>query len=238
MKHLAGVFLLALVLACGDSASGLPAIRVLAWDDQVAARKLALACGSESVEITGLHPSKRGRPIKLAGGEEALFIRALDKPAVEGKPVQRACSIGSTVLNPLVVLLPDPADPTGVRPMIIDDDPKGFAWGSYRFLNATSQEIVVQCEKTARKVPAGWKPVELQPGGATRGMSVLFGAASNMSKPIYSAIWEFDPDIRTLCFLVPGTDPGQSPVAVKAIPEDRKTALSGTPEKQEGAGAP
>lgn len=205
------------------SASALPPVRLLAWDDQVAGRKLALTNGNEVVEITGLHPSKRGRPIKMSGGEGPLFILALDKPPVDGKPVQRAFAIGSAVGNPLVVLLPDPSDPTGVRAMTIDDDPKGFAWGSYRFLNATSKEIVIQLEKTVRPVPPGWKPVELLPGGATRGVPVIFGTAGRMTKPVYSAVWEFDPGIRTLCFLVPGTDPGQSPIAVKAIPEDRNT---------------
>ncbi|RYD46203.1 MAG: hypothetical protein EOP85_07915, partial [Verrucomicrobiaceae bacterium] len=181
--------------------SALPSIRVLAWDDQIAARKLALAKGSEVMAITELHPSKRGRPIKLPGGDEKLFIRALDKPPVDGKPVQRAFTIAASVGSPLVLLLPDPSDPTGVRAMAIDDDPKGFAWGSFRFLNATSQEIVVQLEKTARPVPAGWKPVEMLPGGTTRGIPVLFGTAGRMTKPVYSAVWEFDPGVRTLCFL-------------------------------------
>ena len=207
-----------------QAASALPPVRVLAWDDQVAARRLALASGSEVVEITGLHPSKRGLPLKIAAAEEKLFIRALDKPNVDGKPVQRAFTISPSVGNPLLVLLPDPSDPTGIRAMAIDDDPKNFAWGSFRFLNATSQEIVVQIEKAVRPVPPGWKPVELLPGGATRGMSVLFGTAGRMNKPVYSAVWEFDPAVRTLCFLVPGTDPGRSPIAVKAIPEDRKSA--------------
>ncbi|RYD22275.1 MAG: hypothetical protein EOP88_08700 [Verrucomicrobiaceae bacterium] len=215
--------LTALSFSLHQAASALPPVRILAWDDQVATRRLALASGSEVVEIAGLHPSKRGKPIKLAGSEEKLFIRALDKPPVDGKPVQRAFSISATVGNPLVILLPDPSDPTGIRAMTIDDDPKGFSWGSYRFLNATSQEIVVQLEKTARPVPPGWKPVELLPGGATRGIPAMFGTAGRMNKPVYSAVWEFDPGVRTLCFLVPGTDPGRSPIAVKAIPEERKT---------------
>ncbi len=215
---------LTLVLSISHFVSALPPVRVLAWDDQVAGRKLALTSGSEVVEITGLHPSKRGLPIKLSGDEGKLFIRALDKPPVDGKPVQHAFAIGSAVGHPLVVLLPDPSDPTGIRAMTIDDDPKGFAWGSYRFINATSEEIVIQLEKTVRQVPPGWKPVELLPTGATRGVPVIFGKAGRMTKPIYSAVWEFDPGIRTLCFLVPGTDAGRSAIVVKAIPEDRKAA--------------
>jgi len=236
MKSRPVILWLALVLICCHSASALPPIRVLAWDDQIAGRKLALATSTQAVEITGLHPSKRGRPIKLAGAEEALFIRALDKPPVDGKPVQRGCTISSSVRYPLVVLLPDPSDLTGVRTMIIDDDPAGFAWGSYRFLNATSQEIGIYLEKTTRQLPVGWKPVDLLLGGETRGIPVIFGTVGEGAKPIYSAVWEFDPNIRTLCFLVPSTDPGQSPVLVKAIPEDRKAVVPVPPEAGAGAG--
>lgn len=216
------------------AASALAPLRVLAWDDQVASRRLALAGGSEVLEITGLHPSKRGRPMKVPVVDGKVFLRALDKPPVDGKPVQRAITISPGVENPLLVLLPDPSDPTGIRALAIDDDPKGFTWGSYRFLNATSREIVVQLEKKTLAVPPGWKAVELQPGGATRGIPVIFGTAGRMTKPAYSAVWEFDPGIRTLCFLVPGTDPGRSPISVKAIPEDRTaTARENAGDKEE-----
>jgi hypothetical protein len=44
-----------------------------------------------------------------------------------------------------------------------------------------------------------------------------------MEKPLYSAVWEYDTGIRTLCFIVPGADPQVAPVAMKAVPEDRRT---------------
>jgi hypothetical protein len=105
----------------------------------------------------------------------------------------------------------------------MDDNPAGFNWGTYRFFNATPKELVVQLEKKAVRVPAGWKPVDLDLGGETRGIGARIALSESIEKPIYSAVWEYNTEVRTLCFLVPGTDLRLSPVAFKAVPEDRLT---------------
>lgn len=197
--------------------------RVLAWDDAVAARKLALVSGASSVAITGMHPSKRTGPLRLKAGGP-LMLRALDRPAgADGKPVERACAVPAAILKPLLVLLPDDSHPTGLRVLVADDNPAGFRWGSYRFLNATSKNLVVQLEKKAVRVPQGWKPVDLDLGGDKRGFGARVAVEETIETPVYTAIWEYDPEVRTLCFVVPGTDPRLGPVAFKAVPEDRIT---------------
>lgn len=197
--------------------------RVLAWDDAIAARKLALVSGGSVVAITGMHPLKRTPPISLKGAAPYL-IRALDvQPGPDGKPADRGFVIPESVKTPLLVILPDTTNPAGVRVLVIDDSPAGFKWGSYRFINATPKELVVQMERKAIRVPAGWKPVDLDLGGETRGVGARIALAEAIETPLYSAVWEYDTDVRTLCFIVPGENPEQSPVAFKAVPEDKLT---------------
>ncbi|OYV03747.1 MAG: hypothetical protein CFE26_20530 [Verrucomicrobiales bacterium VVV1] len=215
-------FTLAVFLISHAFASAAPLIRVLAWDAPVAARKLALASGGSVVEITGMHPEKRTSQIQLKG-DGPIQLRALDRKNAEGKAAERACTIPATMAHPLLLLMADAADPTGLRVIVFDDDPAGFHWGSYRFLNATPKELVVQLEKKVVRVPTGWVPVDLDLGGETRGIGARLALAEAMEKPLYSAVWEYDTGIRTLCFIVPGADPQIAPVAMKAVPEDRRT---------------
>ena len=79
----------------------------------------------------------------------------------------------------------------------------------------------MQLEQKAVKIPAGWKPVDLNLGGETRGIGARVALAEAIENTIYSAVWEYNKDVRTLCFLVPGTDPRLSPVAFKSVPEDK-----------------
>lgn len=197
-------------------------LRVLAWDEEIAARKLALVSGGTALEIPGMHPSKRTKPLSFKP-DAPVLIRALDKPpGADGKPIDRACPIPESVKFPLIVILPDSAHPTGVRLLVVDDNPSGFRWGSYRFLNASPKELVVQMEQKAIRVPVGWKPVDMDLGGETRGVGARIALSEAIEKPLYSAVWEYDTDVRILCFLVPGTDPRLSPVDFKAIPENRR----------------
>jgi hypothetical protein len=157
--------------------------------------------------------------LKTAGPYQ---IRALDKnPGPDAKPIELTCPIPETVEKPLIVLLPDKVHPSGIRVIVVDDNPDGFRWGTFRFLNATPKELVVQLEKKAVKVPIGWKPVDIDLGGETRGIGARIALSESIEVPLYSAVWEYKADIRTLCFLVPGDDPRLSPVAFKAIPEDK-----------------
>jgi hypothetical protein len=214
--------LLALVVLCHAVASAAPPIRVLAWDAEIAARKLVLVSGESVVEVVDMHPEKRTASFRLKG-DAPVKLRALDLKTDDGKPVETACDIPAGMNRPLLVLMPDKANPTGLRVFVFNDDPAGFRWGSYRFLNATPKELVVQLEKKAVKVPTGWKAVDLDLGGETRGVGARVALSESIEKPLYSAVWEYDTDIRILCFIVPSTDPRLGPVTMKAIPEDKRT---------------
>lgn len=195
--------------------------RVLAWDDSTAARKLAIVSDSTQVEIIGMHPLKRTSPFQIKGSPP-FFVRALDKPSgADGKPVQLAFTIPDSFTHPLLLIIPDESQPTGVRTLILDDNPAGFHWGGYRFLNATPKELAIRLEDKAVRVPTGWKPVDLDLGGETRGVAVAAVLTDDLGKQLYSAVWEYDKNVRTLVFMIVGTDPRFSPVLFKAIPQDK-----------------
>lgn len=196
--------------------------RVLAWDDAVAARKLALVRGKEVVELEGLHPSKRSEPLKL-GGEGPLMLRALDRTSDEGTPAQRECPSADNLDHPLLLVMPDEDHPTGLRIVALNDDPQGFRWGTYRFLNATPKPLALRLENKSVRLPSGWKPTDLRLTGETRGIGAMIAALESLKRPLYSAVWEHDPDVRTLCFIVPGTDPRLGPIEIKAVPQERAT---------------
>lgn len=220
------------LLLCHGFLGAAPAPRVLAWDYAVAERKLALASAESAIELTRMHPLKRTAPVRLKGAGP-FVIRALDKaPDAEGKLPSRPLAIPESIKYPLLVLMPDDSHPTGIRLLVVDDDPAGFGWGTYRFLNATPKDLVVQLENKALKIPTGWKSVDLNLGGERRGIGTRIALAEQIEKPLYSAVWEYDPDLRTLCFLVPGDDPRLSPVVFKAIPEDRLALQLDTPASQ------
>jgi hypothetical protein len=123
------------------------------------------------------------------------------------------------------------------RVLAWDDDAQGFAWGSYRYMNATPKDIVVQMEQKAVKVSAGWKAVDLNLGGETRGIGAGVTLAKSIETVLYSAVWEYDAYERTLCVIVPGTDPRLGPIAFKAVLEDKIGYELDTKEEKKAIGA-
>lgn len=196
-------------------------LRALAWNEEIAARDLAIIAGASSVKLQDLHPTKRTSPLPIKRSAE-MFIRALDKPALpDNRPCQIPCKVPESMTHPLLVILPDESHPTGLSILVVDDNPAGFKWGSHRFINTTPKSLLIRMENRVVKIPEGWKPVDVTLEGSTRGIPVLIALEEHSDQALYSAVWEHNTDIRTLCFLVPGTDTRESPVAFKSIPEDR-----------------
>ncbi|MEO5712847.1 MAG: hypothetical protein ABIT37_05105 [Luteolibacter sp.] len=201
-------------------------VRVLAWDDAIAGMRLALGDAKGSSVIESMHPSKRTRIYQLTAGEKPLVVEALDKKDPEGRPYTNEIKIPERIKQPLLVILPDAKAPTGVRLFVLDDDTSSFAWGSTRFINATGKQLVYVQEKKIVHLPSSWDPVQTDPGGTTRNMEVKFYFHDQPARAFYSAIWEYNTDLRMLVFLLPGEDPRSGPVAMKMIPEDRRLVLA------------
>jgi len=200
-------------------------LRFLAWDADVAARKVGVKNGKDVVELKGLHPGQRTKAIQAAGTAEApLQLLALDRLSADGKPTAADIKVPGDMKSPLVLIIPDPKHPSGLRTFVVEDNPGNFKWGTVRLLNATGKVLMMKHDKEVVTLPAAWTPVDLNPGGAERNVGVQLALKDNPKALIYSAVWEHDPAVRKLVFIVPGADVTTGVVDFKVVPEDRRVA--------------
>jgi hypothetical protein len=202
-------------------------VRFLAWDDSVAAREVALIDGGGGAQpVRDLHPLQRSPALPAPAGE-GLKLRLLDRQDDSGRPVELAVRLSAGIQRPLVLLLPDPTAPGGLRGHALEDSDVSFRWGSFRVLNASGQALTIRLGGKRHALPAGWTPLDLHPEGGGA-LPVALVAAADAKRPLYAGAWKPDPDLRRLVIVVPGTDPRHGPLALKVIPEDRR-ALAETP---------
>lgn len=197
--------------------------KLLAWDEAVAARKLAWVSGDKEVPIKDLHPLRRSHGYPGGAPGTQLVIRALDRTAKEGEPpVTLSCSVPQSMDRPLILLVPDQSTPTGLKALVIDDSETGFAWGTIRFINVTPEELYVLCDKKAVAVPKGVKPVDVRPGGEERNIGIRIDFAKQSGVPVYTSLWEYRDDTRSLVFVTPSGDEKRlGEVGIKVIPESK-----------------
>lgn len=221
------------VLVCGAAAHAVE-MRILAWDGAVAERPLVWVHGEKTTDILDLHPLKRSKAYPGPAKDAPVVIRALDRPQKDGKPeAEFQCAVAPGLRRPLLILLPDPVAPSGLRGLVIEDDASSFAWGTMRFLNASGQEVVVQVDQKAVKVPTGWKPVDLRPEGSSRNLGIRIALAATIETPAYTSVWEHREDSRSLLFVLRGADSRLGSLMVKAIPEMKGVENDATVTKAE-----
>jgi len=194
----------------------------LAWDETIAAGRFAVLEGADTKEIKNLHPLQRSAAVSASPAEGTIRLRALDKKSAEGKPIDFAVKIDAAITHPLVLLLPDAKAPAGVTGLVIEDNTTSFPWGSFRLLNATGKSMAFGLGTERKMLPAGWKPVDVKPSGS-QPLPVWFALPVEPVKPLYTAVWPVDPNTRRLVILVPSTEARLGPLALKVIPEDRRT---------------
>lgn len=198
-------------------------IKFLPWDHTVAARKLAFSDGKDVIELQDLHPDKRSKSQNWAGGEVPPMIVALDRTKDDGTPVTVPIKLASGIKSPLVLILPDPGNPSGLRSYVIEDNSGSFGWGTVRFINATGKELLVRQDKDVKKLPKTWQTTDISPGGNSRNLGIQMASPDDLSTVLYSAVWEHDPEIRKLVIIVPAAGTGSGALDLKIIPEDRRT---------------
>lgn len=213
-----------LLLAFQGSLAAAP-YRFLSFDESISNRKLAVKKGEEIVEIKDLHHLKRSPSINVPE-DIPLTLVALDKTSPDGKQVSVDAKLPAGVTNPLVLILPDTSNPTGVRPYVIEDNAGRFRWGSIRFLNATGKPVMTKVDKKVAELPAGWTPVDVDPGGDMRNMGIQAAYKAAPTQILYSAVWEHNPDVRELVIVLPGTNARTGEMEFKIIPEDRKVVAA------------
>jgi len=201
-------------------------ISVLPWDQETAARKFQIAYGKKIVKIGYLHPSARSARIKLPNDAEGLRLIATDRKNADGTPAAVPLVLPEGIKTPLLLIIPDKDENTGVRVRILEDDLQSFKWGTIRLLNATPQPLVFRWGKDTRPLPADWKPIDVDPGGRTRNLEILLFLKENLQQPIYSSVWEYRDDKRQLVFVVSNPDPTLRDVSFKIVPEIRATGAA------------
>ncbi|MFC5051412.1 hypothetical protein ACFPK9_12430 [Rubritalea spongiae] len=195
-------------------------MRVLAWDQNIAGRDLSIAYGSKAEQITGMHHFARSAPIKVKADSESLRLQVNDRLSEKGKPLAVPIALGSSIKQPLLLLIPDKDDPSGIRTLVVEDNVEGFAWGSLRFINLTNEELVFRCDKKQKLIPAGWKPSSVQLGGAARNVGVALLLKKDLKgSKLYSAVWKHQMNERKLIFIIPSKDRSRGPVELKFIVE-------------------
>jgi hypothetical protein len=196
-------------------------LRFLPWDDVTAARPFGLKNGEQITELKNLHHLKRSDAVN-ATVEPAPLLLAMDRKNAEGNPEAIPIKVPAGVENPLVLIIPDPKHPTGVRPFVIEDNTARFKWGSIRILNATGKAVMMKVDKTVAQLPPAWTPVDIDPGGTPRNLGIQSAYKDNPAKILYSAVWEHDPDVRELVIVLPNQNSGVTALDCKIIPENRK----------------
>ena len=214
--------LAALIVAVLSGPLSAVPMKFLAWDQAVAARKLSVQSGSQQIVLKGLHQDKRTDAVGVTTGETPPLLVATDKTAPDGKPVTVEIKMPADIQSPLVLLIPDPKHPTGIRPFVIEDNVANFKWGTMRLLNATGKVLAMRFEKTVVPLPASWTPVDVALGGEGRNVGVEAIAKDNPKAMLYSAVWEHDQAVRKLVIIVPDAEGPPGAVDFKVIPENRR----------------
>ncbi|MBK1881561.1 hypothetical protein JIN85_03985 [Luteolibacter pohnpeiensis] len=195
-------------------------VRFLAWDGNISGRDLKVLSGEEGKKIEGLNQTRKTAPYRVAVGDDHIvYLQAADRKDAEGKPVVLRIPILPNVKEPLILLLPNPNEPSGITGIPFEDSSDGFKFGSFRMLNMTKGQLGCAFGKD-RKVLKPRGSEDFAPGGTTP-TPIAFVGPARPKDPLFTSVWTPDPDIRNLVIIAPGTDPRLGPLAIKIVPESR-----------------
>lgn len=214
--------LLCIAFLCHCGIVRAASIRFVPLNEEVAALRIAVKDAKKTTPIKDLNPLKRSTAYPCTIGETPLQLVALDRKAADGKPESVGIALSPDIKSPLVLILPDPKHPSGLRAIVIDDSTAAFPWGSIRFLNTTGNPLTIRLATDLKPLPEGDKVVDLTLGDPARRIGVQLFMDRAPDEILYSAVWEHDPLVRKLIFVVPGTNPQTKSLELKIIPEDQR----------------
>lgn len=196
-------------------------VRFLPLDEEIAARKLSFRGAKKAVKIKDLSAQKRSAPYSFASGKTSLELVVLDREGANGKPTTLAIALPPKIASPLILILSDPTAPTGLRAIAVEDSGAGFPWGSLRLVNTTGTPLSFSYGGEIKQVSETNAALDIVPGGVGHNMGVQLFRQEDPKAVLYSAVWEHDPNIRKLIFILSGAD-SQS-LVLKIIPEDKRS---------------
>jgi hypothetical protein len=198
-------------------------VRVLAWDDNVAARKLSISSAKGTVEILDMHPFERTAPVEVTlSGDTPAALLAIDRRGKDGQPVFSPLEIPEGMKAPLLLLLPDKKSPTGVRQLAVEENLTDFPWGTVRFINMTGTGLVFRSGKTLLAIPGSLVATDFKPAVDSPRMGVEFFLADRPEQRIFTSVWEYRSEFRNLVFIASNDNARGAPISFKTIIEDRR----------------
>jgi hypothetical protein len=197
-------------------------IRFLPMNEEVAGRKIGIQDGKRLTELKDLNPKKRSKAYSCATGKTPPILVALDRERPNGKPAGVEITIAADMKSPLVLILAEPDSPAGMRVIVIEDGEVGFPWGSLRFVNTADKPFMIRCEKETKAVPESFGSIDIAPGGEARNIGVQLFSEAAPEVILYSAVWEHDPNLRKLIFIVPAANPAAKELTLEIIPQDKR----------------
>ena len=224
MKNSATTFLFAAILTLLWPAAALhaAAVRFIPLNDEIAASKLSVRDSKTTTVLKDLSSQKRSIPYPCTLGKKPPLLVALDRKDAEGKPATVEIVLPPTLKSPLVLILPNPQHPTGLRVIALDDSSAAFPWGSLRLFNASANSLMIRYGTEEKALTEGDVPVDIVPGGEARNVGVQLFKEKEPTEILYSAVWEHEPMVRKLIFIVPAADPKTKAIELKIIPEDQR----------------
>ncbi|MFZ9935580.1 MAG: hypothetical protein ACO3JG_00820 [Luteolibacter sp.] len=192
-------------------------------NQELAERKIGILDAKGITELEDLSAVKRSKAYIVQDGEVAVELVALDRERPGGKPSGIELTVPADAESPLVVVLSDPETPAGFRAVVVDDSAKGFPWGALRFLNTTDKILELRYDKESREFPASCAIVDILPGGEARNIGVQLTPEADPEEVLYSSVWEHDPNVRKLIFILGDDQQPAAELTLAIIPEDKRS---------------
>jgi hypothetical protein len=197
-------------------------LRFLPVNQELAERKLGIQDAKGMTELKDLSPVKRSMAYSVPDGETPVELVALDRERPGGKPSGIELTVPDGMESPLVLVFPDAEHPAGFRAVVVDDSEAGFPWGSLRFVNTSEKALKLRYDRESREVPSSHAVVDVRPEGDARNLGVQLTPQDEPDETLYSSVWEHDPNVRKLIFILGGEDEEKTEITLAIIPQDKR----------------
>jgi hypothetical protein len=197
-------------------------IRFLPLTEEISERKIGLQDDKALTPLLDLNAKKRSKAYNSKSAKKPLMLVALDRERPNGKPAGVEFTLAPGMKAPLVLIFADEEDPSGMRAVVIEDGSEGFPWGTLRFINTTGKPFMIRHDKDTKAIADGSDPLDINPGGEARNMGIQLFSEDQPDAILYSAVWEHDPNLRKLIFIIPSADPATKEVKLEIIPQDKR----------------
>lgn len=197
-------------------------LKFIPWDNTIAKGEFSIQSEKKEITIDYLHPAVRSAGYQVPHGSSSLALTAKGKLNPNGTPASVPLKIEKENQHPLVILIPDKKSPIGVRPIVLNDNPAHFKWGTYQVINTTNTDFILICDKRPTKIPGKWQPVFASPSGDSRNISIAFFLPERRDKPFYSSVWQHSKNLRQIVLIADSTNTNDGPASFKFILEDKR----------------